>query len=157
MRVEEIKKLIKLVEESQIGELEVRRWWGTIRISRNSHSTAPFHGQVIQVPQPAVAPEASSHAAANAPSAKEAKDVETGLHVIRSPMVGTFYRAPAPDADPYVEAGRRVEPGQTVCIIEAMKLMNEIESEISGTIAKVLVENGQPVEYGQPLFHVRLD
>jgi len=156
MRVEEIKKLIKLVEESQIGELEVRRWWGAVRISRNSHSYTPPTGQAIYVPAPP-ASDAPAVTSASAPAGKEAKDVDAGLHVVRSPMVGTFYRAPAPDADPYVDVGRRIEPGQTVCIIEAMKLMNEIESEVSGTIAKILVENAQPVEYGQPLFHVRLD
>jgi len=155
MRVEDIKKLIKLVEESQIGELEVRRWWGTVRISRYAGAGAsPASGAVIHVPPPAAAPATPPAAPASVPSEKE---VDAGHHVIRSPMVGTFYRAPTPDADPYVDVGRRVQAGQTVCIIEAMKLMNEIESEISGSIAKILVENGQPVEYGQPLFHVRLD
>jgi acetyl-CoA carboxylase biotin carboxyl carrier protein len=151
MRVEEIKKLIKLVEESQIGELEVRRWWGAVRISKDSHSPSAPPVHTVHVAAPPAAETAS------APAAKEAKEAEAGVHVVRSPMVGTFYRAPAPDADPYVEVGRRIEPGQTVCIIEAMKLMNEIESEVSGTITKIVVENGQPVEYGQPLFHVRLD
>jgi oxaloacetate decarboxylase alpha subunit len=151
MRIEEVRKLIRLVEESDIGELEVWKWWGRIRISRNSHGT---NGHVVvsgSIPQEMKAPAASPPPA---PETRPAADDAAGLTPVKSPMVGTFYRAPAPDADPYVEPGDRIEPGQTVCIIEAMKLMNEIQSEVRGKVVRVLAVNGQPVEYGQNLFLV---
>jgi len=150
MRTDEIGKLIELVERSQIDELEVRRWWGTVRIVKNSRGAVypvePLRHAPASAPAPAEAPPA---AAAPAPP-----DDATLVPVV-SPMVGTFYRAPSPAAPPYVEAGARVEVGQVVCIVEAMKLMNEIESEVAGTIARILVENGQPVEFNQPLFLVK--
>jgi len=155
MRIEEVRRLIRLVEESNIGELEVWKWWGRVRIRK----TASGQGEVVSVaetrpanpnPAPAApAPSAPPEAAAPEP------DVEVGLIPVQSPMVGTFYRAPAPDAEPYVQVGQSVEPGQTVCIIEAMKLMNEIQSEVRGRIQKILVDNAQPVEFGQTLFLVK--
>ncbi len=161
MRIQEVRRLIRLVEESEIGELEVWKWWGRIRIRKGS---AP-NGNAVQVttggamPPPSPAPPAAAPepapVAPAAPATEPAPDAADGLTPITSPMVGTFYRAPAPDAEPYVSAGDEVEPGQTVCIIEAMKLMNEIQSEVRGKIVKVLVENAQPVEFGQALFLVQ--
>jgi oxaloacetate decarboxylase alpha subunit len=144
----EIRRLIRLVQRTGIGELEVSSGGRTVRISAGGASPAGTGGGML-APMPldrtASAPPAG--AAATAPAAE--------THVaITSPMVGTFYRAPAPDADPYAEVGDTIEIGQTVCIIEAMKLMNEIESEVRGKIVKILVENAQPVEFGQRLFLV---
>jgi oxaloacetate decarboxylase alpha subunit len=144
----ELRRLIRLVQRTGIGELEVSAGGRAVRIS-----AIPGGSPAVAVP---VAPAASApgHAAgasagANAPAAKS----ERFLAVI-SPMVGTFYRAPAPDADPYVEVGSMIEIGQTVCILEAMKLMNEIESEVRGRVVEILVENAQAVEFGQKLFLV---
>jgi acetyl-CoA carboxylase biotin carboxyl carrier protein len=152
MRVDEIGKLIELVERSQIDELEVRHWWGTVRIVKNSRG-------VVYPVEPlrhalAAAPTAAPAEAPPAAAAPVHPD-DANLVPVVSPMVGTFYRAPSPAAPSYVEAGTRVEVGQVVCIVEAMKLMNEIESEVAGTIARILVENGQPVEFNQPLFLVK--
>ena len=145
MKISYIKKLIKIVELSEIEELEVRKWWTKVRISKHrSANTAPAGGQQIEVGS-APAPQAAEN---------EEPAVDENLVEIKSPMVGSFYRAPGPGAQPYVQVGERVTPGQVVCIIEAMKLMNEIEAEVSGTIEKILVENEQPVEYGQTLFLV---
>jgi oxaloacetate decarboxylase alpha subunit len=156
MRMDEIRKLIKLLEESDLHEIEVARWWGLgrVRLTKNStHRAAPDaangHGA------PAAAPPASAPTpAAVAPAVAVAPPVaaESRYVAIKSPMVGTFYRAPAPDADPYVEVGQLVDVGQTVCIVEAMKLMNEIEADARGRIVAIKVDNKQPVEYGQVLF-----
>jgi acetyl-CoA carboxylase biotin carboxyl carrier protein len=158
MRIEEVRRLIRLVEESDIGELDVWKWWGRVRIRKTSSQ----NGEVITVtggmrtknplPAPEAAPELPSPAPTPAP---ETEAEEAGLVTVNSPMVGTFYRAPAPDASPYVQVGQTVEPGQTVCIIEAMKLMNEIQSEVRGKITRILVDNAQPVEFGQTLFLVK--
>ena len=144
--VAEIRRLIRLVQSTGIGELELTAGDRTVRI-------AAFGSGVPTVSLPAPAPSASAAPAAAAAPASAAAAAEK-LVAITSPMVGTFYRAPAPDADPYVDVGVMVEIGQTVCIVEAMKLMNEIESEVKGRIAKILVENAQPVEFGQKLFLV---
>jgi oxaloacetate decarboxylase alpha subunit len=139
----ELRQLIRLVQRTGIGELEVSSGGRTVRISAHGNASAVITGPQVASPSalapapPEKAPEATDH-----------------LKAITSPMVGTFYRAPAPDADPYVEVGTSVEVGQTVCIIEAMKLMNEIESEVKGRIVQILVENAQPVEFGQKLFLV---
>ena len=146
MDIDEIRKLIQLVKRTGIGELEVSEGGRTVRISAGHPAPAPAAPVVMPAASPAPAPAAAPPPAA-APAPAEARLVK-----VVSPMVGTFYRAPAPDADPYVEVGDRVDAGQTVCIIEAMKLMNEIESEVRGRVAKMAVENGQPVEYGQVLF-----
>jgi acetyl-CoA carboxylase biotin carboxyl carrier protein len=141
--IDEIRKLIRLVKRTGIGELEVTEGGRTVRIS--AWHPAPGPAAPVVVPaMPAPAPAA--------PPAAAPASAEDRLVKVVSPMVGTFYRAPAPDADPYVEVGDRIDAGQTVCIIEAMKLMNEIESEVRGRVAKIAVENGQPVEYGQVLF-----
>ena len=134
----ELRQLIRLVQRTGIGELEVSSGGKTVRISAFSGPGSAFA---------APAPAAPARAVAEAPGTEH-------LKTITSPMVGTFYRAPAPDADPYVETGALVEVGQMVCIIEAMKLMNEIESEVKGRIVQILVENAQPVEFGQKLFLV---
>jgi acetyl-CoA carboxylase biotin carboxyl carrier protein len=154
MDLRKLKTLIDLVAESDIAELEVTEGESKVRIVKSS---AIPQNQMVMVPQqgvqqfsaPAVAgaPAASAAAPAAAPAAAE----HTG-HVVKSPMVGTFYRSSAPGAPAFVEVGASVKEGDTLCIIEAMKLLNEIDADASGTITKVLVENGQPVEFGQPLF-----
>jgi acetyl-CoA carboxylase biotin carboxyl carrier protein len=158
MDLSEIKRLIQLVQKSGIGELEVTEGGRTIRISAlpvYASGPAPYAVHAMPAPAPAAGPApALAAAAAAAQGEAAAKAADAHLVPIVSPMVGTFYRSPAPDADPYVETNTSVEIGQTVCIIEAMKLMNEIESESRGRIVRILVENGSPVEYGQALFLV---
>jgi acetyl-CoA carboxylase biotin carboxyl carrier protein len=144
MDLRKLKKLIDLVEESGIAELEITEGEEKVRISRNNSSNAPASASVMQV---AAVPAAGG---AVAPPAEPAAPAAEG-HVLKSPMVGTYYRAPTPGAKPFVEVGQTVNEGDTVCIIEAMKLLNEIEADRSGVIKAILVENGQPVEYGHPL------
>ena len=145
----EIRRLIHLVQRTGIGELEVTSGGRTVRI-------AAYPG----APAAMIRAAAAAPAAPDATEARPAKPAETPagdkLVTVNSPMVGTFYRSPAPDADPYVEVGDQIEVGQTLCIVEAMKLMNEIESELRGKVAKILVENAQPEEFGQPLFQIEL-
>jgi acetyl-CoA carboxylase biotin carboxyl carrier protein len=151
MDLRKLKTLIDLVAESDIAELEVTEGESKVRIVKSS---AIPQNQVMMVPQQGVqqfsapAPAASAPAAAAAP----ALPAEPTGHVVKSPMVGTFYRSSAPGAPAFVEVGATVKEGDTLCIIEAMKLLNEIDADASGTITKILVENGQPVEFGQPLF-----
>jgi acetyl-CoA carboxylase biotin carboxyl carrier protein len=171
-KMHEIRELIRLIDESQIQEFEIDNEGAKISIKK-------FAGQVQVVSQPEAKPAAQTTATVTAPAPAPAPQVqaepapapvaqeekpaasnaseldEANLHKIVSPMVGTFYRAPAPDAEPYVKEGDVVDEKTVVCIVEAMKLMNEIEAECRGTIVKVLVENGQLVEYGQPLFLVK--
>jgi acetyl-CoA carboxylase biotin carboxyl carrier protein len=153
MDLRKLKKLIDLVQESGIAELEITEGEERVRIARGGGVTVTPLGphasaSAAAAPAPAGAPAAPPAAAA--PAAAPAPGAEG--HVVKSPMVGTFYRAPAPDAKPFVDVGVTVKEGQIVCVIEAMKLMNEIEADASGTIKAILVENGQPVEYGQALF-----
>lgn len=145
MDLRKLKTLIELVESSGIAELEISEGEERVRISRFVAHTQPMYAPPQQmvagaVPQPAAAP-----AAPVQPAAPEG-------HIVKSPMVGSFYRCPSPGAKAFVEVGQSVNEGDTVCIIEAMKLLNEIEADKSGTIKAILVENGQAVEYGQPLF-----
>jgi acetyl-CoA carboxylase biotin carboxyl carrier protein len=147
--VTELRQLIRLVQRTGIGELEVTSGGRTVRIAAHAGLVPASGAHVAPAPRPA-AP-ADAPAASAPPPAAANTDQHTA---IPSPMVGTFYRAPAPDADPYVEVGDVVEVGQTVCIIEAMKLMNEIESEVRGRVVKILIDNAQPVEFGQKLFLV---
>ncbi len=152
-----IKKLVRLVEESDIDALEVSTWWRKIRITRRLNGSASGNGHSAPVMQYTVAPrETAPQAPAPAPQAPAAAPApaadDSRYTAIKSPMVGTFYAAPAPDAKPYVELGQRVEKGQVVCIVEAMKLMNEIESEVSGRVVKISVQNAHPVEFGQAMF-----
>jgi acetyl-CoA carboxylase biotin carboxyl carrier protein len=145
----ELRRLIDLVQSTGIGELELTTGGRTVRIAAQA-GTLPVATMSAAVSAPAGAPASTEAAVGLAPAAGS---TATGnLLVVTSPMVGTFYRAPAPDADPYIEVGDPVSVGQTVCIVEAMKLMNEIESEVKGRVVKILVENAQPVEYGQKLF-----
>ncbi len=151
MDLRKLKTLIDLVAESGIAELEVTEGEDKVRIVKQS-------GAHVTVPLPAMHPAALSAGAAPAPAlgpapaaAAPAPEEPKG-HEVKSPMVGTFYRAPGPGAKPFVEVGQAVKPGDTLCIIEAMKLLNEIEAEVSGTVKEILVENGQAVEYGQVLF-----
>jgi acetyl-CoA carboxylase biotin carboxyl carrier protein len=161
MKEDEIRRLVKIVEESNIADLEVSRWGRKVKISKypsNSYHAPPYPMTHIQVPAPP--PGFPAPAPDSAPTVEPPKPtVETpapakNLVEIKSPMVGTLYRAPAPDADPYVQAGSAVNKGDVLCIIEAMKLMNEIEAEFPCRIVEILVDNGQPVEYNQPLFRV---
>jgi acetyl-CoA carboxylase biotin carboxyl carrier protein len=147
MDLRKLKKLIDLVQESGISELEITEGEEKVKIVKGgvvSMAAAP-----AMVALPAAAP-----AAAAAPTPTAASEPPEGQegHVVKAPMVGTFYRSPSPDAKAFVEVGQAVKEGDTICIIEAMKLMNEIEADASGTVKAILVENGQPVEYGQPLF-----
>jgi len=140
MDLRKLKKLIDLVQESGIGELEITEGEEKVRISRLGAAVQPA---VVPAPQPA--PVVAAVPAAEVPAPVEG-------HVVKSPMVGTFYRAASPGAKTFVELGDRVNPGDTLCIIEAMKLLNEIEADQGGVVKEVYVENGQPVEYGEPLF-----
>jgi acetyl-CoA carboxylase biotin carboxyl carrier protein len=155
MDLRKLKTLIDLVAESGISELEITEGDGKVRIVKGPVGMPmayPTH--MMMAPPPAAAPAAPAHAAAPAAAAApppEAPAAPSG-HVVKSPMVGTFYRSGNPNSPPFVEVGTAVKEGQTLCIIEAMKLMNEIDSDRAGTVKAVLVENGQPVEYGQPLF-----
>ncbi|CAG4887717.1 acetyl-CoA carboxylase biotin carboxyl carrier protein [Paraburkholderia saeva] len=154
MDLRKLKTLIDLVSESGISELEVTEGEGKVRIVKNAPPVyvQPSASYAPQYAGPAPMQGAAPEAAAGAP-ATPAPAAPQG-HVVTSPMVGTFYRAPSPGADPFVQVGDTVKEGQTICIIEAMKLLNEIESDQSGVIKEILVENGQAVEYGQPLFVV---
>jgi acetyl-CoA carboxylase biotin carboxyl carrier protein len=151
MDLRKLKTLIDLVSESNISELEITEAEGKVRIVK-AGAAAPAQMMAYAMPQ-GMPPPAEAPRAAAAPAAAEPEPapVETG-HTVTSPMVGTFYRASSPGGKPLVEVGSAIKQGEPVCIIEAMKIMNEIEATHTGTIAKVLVENGQPVEFGQPLF-----
>ncbi len=146
MDLRKLKKLIDLVEESGIAELEITEGEEKVRIVKSA-GVAAAAAPAPAAPQPMAPPPP-----APAALAVDQPDAPPAGHPVKSPMVGTFYRTPSPDAKPFVEVGQSVKEGQIICIIEAMKLMNEIECDKSGTVKAILVENGQPVEYGQPLF-----
>jgi acetyl-CoA carboxylase biotin carboxyl carrier protein len=150
MDIRKVKKLIELVEESGIAELEIHEGEESVRISRYGQSAPQMFAA------PAIMPTAGAPAATDArggdKGAAPRETIEETGHLIKSPMVGTFYRSPSPGAKPFVEVGQAVKQGDTLCIIEAMKLLNQIEADKSGVVKKALVENGSPVEYGQPLF-----
>ena len=151
MDLRKVKTLIDLVQQSGIAELEITEGEEKVRISRGvggSQQTAPV-SHVVALPQ--VGPGPATAGVPGAPAGGEAAPSPEG-HVIRSPMVGTFYRCSAPGAKAFVEVGQAVKAGDTLCIVEAMKLLNEIEADQDGTVKAILVENGQPVEYGEPLF-----
>ncbi len=154
MDIRKIKKLIELLEESGIEELEICEGEESVRISRGSrHPAAPAHYYAApQAAAPAPAPAAPAPApAADAPAA--ADNTPSG-HLVRSPMVGTFYRSPSPGAASFAEVGQKVQAGDVLCIVEAMKMMNQIEADKSGTLDAILVEDGEPVEFDQPLFSI---
>lgn len=155
MDLRKIKTLIDLVEQSGISELEVREGEESVRISRNTGPITQYLSAAPAVPAAApIAAPAPAAAAAPAPrtDAAPAKPAVDNRHVLRAPMVGTFYRTPSPGAKPFVEVGQTVKAGQVLCIIEAMKMLNQIESDKAGVIAEILVDNEKPVEYDQPLF-----
>jgi len=165
MNLDIIAQLVQILRDApELGAIEVRRGlfgaWSTVRVSKAAHMTNAGGGTHLVVAAPGVAagsplpPAAGGAAPGEAGGARREAAPPSHLLDIKSPMVGTFYAAPEPGAGPYVKAGSRVAPGQVVCIIEAMKIMNEIESEIAGVVREVLAENAQPVEFGQPLFRV---
>jgi acetyl-CoA carboxylase biotin carboxyl carrier protein len=162
MNQKELKELIEFLIEKDIAEFELERGDVKVRIKRGGEhgaasSAVPFAvpaTTITTVPVTATAA-VTNNAGAASPAAMNAPPAEDKLHVVRSPIVGTYYEAPSPGAPPFVKAGDKVEAGQVLCIVEAMKLMNEIESDIAGEIVKKLVANGQPVEYGQELFAIR--
>jgi acetyl-CoA carboxylase biotin carboxyl carrier protein len=161
MTVDEIRELIALATETGIAELEVQRGDNRVRIRRGSFNApqeitfaAPSYVAAAAPPSQATAPP-SAHLATEASKEKGEKPHDPNLVLVKSPIVGTFYEAASPDASPFVRIGERVQPGKVLCIIESMKLMNEIECETSGIIESKLVMNGQPVEYGEALFAVR--
>ena len=171
-----IQRLIRIVDESDIDTLEVSRFTTRVRISKSPPQASGGGAGAPPAPRPpatgGAAPGAGGSAPSGAPAAESGAAAEAGeeaagepapaeagtdLHEVTSPMVGTFYRAPAPDAPAYVEVGDRVEEGQTLCILEAMKLMNELDSEVSGVVREICVENAEPVEYGDVLFRIDTD
>ncbi|HET7569586.1 MAG TPA: acetyl-CoA carboxylase biotin carboxyl carrier protein [Gammaproteobacteria bacterium] len=148
MDIRKVKKLVELLEESGIAEIEITEGEESVRISRYQQN------QPMMAPPPVPAPQAPASAPAAPPAAAaepEAEALPAG-HVVKAPMVGTLYRAPSPGAKPFVEVGQAVNAGDTLCIIEAMKMLNQIESDKAGTVKAILVENGEPVEFGQPMF-----
>ncbi|MBP6671725.1 MAG: acetyl-CoA carboxylase biotin carboxyl carrier protein [Bacteroidetes bacterium] len=153
MDLKYVKQLLEMVEKSSVNEVELEEKGQKIRITKSAPQNvmqAPSYQMAMPAAAPAPAPAASQAAAPKAAPAAEGKK----YHEVKSPIVGTFYRSPSPDAAPYVEVGSKIKQGGTLCIVEAMKLMNEIESDVTGTIVKINVENGKPVEYGQVLFLV---
>lgn len=151
MDIRKVKKLIELLEESGIAELEIREGEESVRISRGgSQHAAPVHYSAPPA-QPASPPPPSPAPAVETGTPTEGGSGLPSGHVVESPMVGTFYAGSAPGSAPFVEVGQRVNAGDTVCIIEAMKILNQIEADVSGTVKAILVENGSPVEFGQPL------
>ena len=154
MDIRKIKKLIELVEESGISELEISEGEESVRISRAAPvGSFPVMQQAYAAPMMQQQP-ALSNAVAPAAEAPAAAAAEISGHIVRSPMVGTFYRTPSPDAKAFIEVGQKVNVGDTLCIVEAMKMMNHITAEKAGVIESILVENGQPVEFDQPLFTI---
>jgi len=161
MNQKELKELIDFLIEKDISEFELERGDVKVRIKRGAETAAPVITHAVPMaamPMATTPPAQTSHttaAATPAPTSPAAAVAEEELHTVKSPIVGTFYEAPGPGALPFVKPGDQVAAGQVLCIIEAMKLMNEIEADASGEVVKVLVNNGQPVEYGQPLFAIR--
>ena len=149
MDLRKLKTLIDLVSDSNVSELEITEAEGKVRIVKASNSPAVFQQPAAQAVAASMIPAAAAPALA---PATDAALEESKIHEVKSPMVGTFYRSASPGAKPFVEIGTVVKEGETICIIEAMKILNEIEADKSGTVSKILCENGQAVEYGQPLF-----
>jgi acetyl-CoA carboxylase biotin carboxyl carrier protein len=161
MNQKELKELIEFLVEKDIAEFELERGDLKIRVKRPGEAVAP-PPTVVHMAPPAVAGQAPvPHAAVPSVPAASPSPVaptpaeEAGLHIVKSPIVGTYYEAPSPGSPPFIKVGDNVSLGQVLCIVEAMKLMNEIESDMAGEVAKILVKNGQPVEYGQALFAIR--
>ena len=158
--IEDLKQLIEFLKEYQIAEFDLDRGDLKIRLKFNQQATAQAGlgdlARLISSAPQAVAPVAQAASQPAAPAVPQAPDPDAGLHIVKSPIVGTYYGSPSPGAAAFVAPGDRVEKGQVICIVEAMKLMNEIESDASGEIVKCLVSNGQPIEFGQPLFSIRV-
>ncbi len=153
MNLSYIKKIIKLVENSTIDELELEEEGTKIKVARNRNSGILVQtANTGQTAVPQIGPSHIPQQAGSVNPASQGVPAESKYHEVRSPIVGTFYRAPSPDAEPYVEVGQTVQVGSVMCIVEAMKLMNEIESDCTGTVVNVIAENGKPVEYNQVLF-----
>jgi acetyl-CoA carboxylase biotin carboxyl carrier protein len=158
MTIDEIKELIRVVQETGIAELEVQRGENRVRIRTGSH---PVQQEITVLPNAAVPPSSIPASAPAVPpppvagASVPADEIGSNTEIVKSPIVGTYYDAPSPGSPPFVKVGDQVEPGKVLCIIESMKLMNEIEAEIAGTIAAKLVENGKPVEYGESLFAIQ--
>ena len=150
-----IKKLVKIVDTSEITDLEVEENGLRLKVAKKIRTYKTFEQPQVILGQSASAAEASVSQIPLDEKSLQPQEQQANLHEVKSPIVGTFYRAPAPDADTYVQVGDTVSAGSVLCIIEAMKLMNEIESDVSGKIIKILVENGKPVEYNQPLFLIQ--
>lgn len=151
MDIRKVKKLIELLDESGVAEIEIKEGEESVRISRQQqHNTVVMSNPYSSMPMPANAMSAAPIDAPLAPVVPLAKEIRG--HQVKSPMVGTFYKASAPGAKPFVEIGQEISAGSTICIIEAMKMLNQIEADVSGKVTAILVENGQPVEFGQPLF-----
>jgi acetyl-CoA carboxylase biotin carboxyl carrier protein len=162
MTIDEIKEILRLFNESGVGELELQRGENRLRIRRFEGERQPAFTMIAPPATPAApaapppaAPESAPHAPAAAPAPTPAPEPEPTTILVKSPIVGTFYESSSPDAPPFVKVGDAVEPGQVLCIIESMKLMNEIEAEVAGTVVAKLVENGKPVEYGEALFAIQ--
>lgn len=149
MDIRKVKKLIELIEETGVAEIEIREGEESVRISRKMEMPATHY--VMAPNQQPMAPQPAQLAPVNEASATAPPALPSG-HIVTSPMVGTMYRAPAPSQPSFVEVGSKVSVGSTLCIVEAMKMLNQIESDKAGTVTAILVENGQPVEFGQPLF-----
>ena len=160
--IADLKQLIEFLKEYQVAEFDLDRGDLKIRLKFNQQETAPAGlndlARLLATAPPGVAQAAAAAArpSSAAPPEAPAEDPDAGLHLVKSPIVGTYYGSPSPGASAFVAPGDHVEKGQVICIIEAMKLMNEIESDASGEVVKCLVSNGQPIEFGQPLFSVRL-
>ncbi len=156
--IQDLKELIEFLKQYQVAEFDLDRGDMKIRLKFNQPETSQAAlsdlAARLLVPAPAAHPQVAAAAAAQPAAAQEA-DPDTGLHIVKSPIVGTFYGSPSPGASPFVSTGDHVEKGQVICIVEAMKLMNEIEADASGEIVRCLVTNGQPIEFGQPLFSIR--
>jgi acetyl-CoA carboxylase biotin carboxyl carrier protein len=153
MDIRKLKKLIDLLEESDVTEIEIREGEESVRISRNSGMSV-MTPHMMMPPAMSAAAVAAAPAAAPAAAAAVAAPSEPAGHLVRSPMVGTFYSAPSPGADPFVTPGQSVKPGDVVCIVEAMKMMNHIEADKAGVIGAILVEDGMPIEFDQPLVSI---
>lgn len=147
MDIRKIKKLIELLEESDIGEIEIKEGEESVRISRNSPAPVMMHAPMA--PIASAAPAAAVHVEAEAPAT-----VEQEGHAIKSPMVGTFYRSPSPESKSFIEVGQQVKVGDVLCIVEAMKMMNQIEADKAGTVGAILVADGEPVEFDQPMIMI---
>lgn len=164
-QLQSLKDLIEFLKQQKVGEFDLEQGDLKVHLSFLGHAGAASHGEraaasqaamVPAPPAPAVSEAAPQTASAPVPTAaSSAASEETGLHIVKSPIVGTFYESSAPGADPFIKVGDKVEAGQVICIVEAMKLMNEIECDAAGEVVKRLVSNGQPVEYGQALFAIR--